>query len=155
MIGNVSIFIEGTVRGEEESRIITKATGHYSRLDGLHILKYMESAVKRDGESDSIVDESLDTDEDCVNTIKISSQQVEMIKIGQNSTHMVFDLSRATQSIYDTPYGSLYFDIQTTRIEIEEKDKELFLNMEYSLSYENSHISDNHLYLTANTTIEG
>ncbi|NLO10324.1 MAG: DUF1934 domain-containing protein [Clostridiales bacterium] len=147
---NVSIFIEGLVRGEDESSITTKATGVYRMLDDVHILKYMESAVKRDKESDATDKEPVGADEDCVNTIKISSGLVEMIKIGENSTHMVFDLSRSTQSVYGTPYGSLYFQIETKRIDIEEKENELVLNMEYALSHEDSHISDNRIYLTVN-----
>lgn len=150
MNGNVSIFIEGLVRGEDESSIITKATGVYRMLDDVHILKYMESAVKRDEESDALDKGSISADEDCVNTIKISSGLVEMIKMGENSTHMVFDLSRSTQSVYDTPYGSLYFQVETRRIDIEEKENELVLDMEYSLSHEDSHISDNRIYLTVN-----
>lgn len=150
MKGNVSILIEGLVYGEEESKITSNATGIYRRLDGVHILKYMESAVKKEEKFDNTENESIDTDEDCVNTIKIADGVVEMIKTGENSTHMVFDISRSTQSIYDTPYGSLYFQIRTTRIDIEEKSNELILNMEYTLSHEDSHISDNLIHLTVN-----
>jgi uncharacterized beta-barrel protein YwiB (DUF1934 family) len=150
MNGDVNIYIEGLVRGEDESSIITKATGVYRKFDEVHILKYMESAVKRDKESDVLDQESVSADEDCVNTIKISPGLVEMKKIGENSTHMVFDLSRPTQSVYDTPYGSLYFQIQTRRIDIEANDNEIILNMVYSLSHEDSHISDNSIYLAVN-----
>ncbi|MDD4113017.1 MAG: DUF1934 domain-containing protein [Herbinix sp.] len=153
MNGNVSIFIEGIVHGEEESRITTKASGKYHVLDDVHILKYMESAVIRDENTDTMDKESISNDVDCLNMIKISPGIVEMMKTGDNSTHMVFDLSRPTQSVYETPYGNLYFQIQTTRIDIEEKEKKLILNMEYSLSHEDSHISDNRIYLSADETI--
>ncbi|TAH70894.1 MAG: DUF1934 domain-containing protein [Anaerolineaceae bacterium] len=146
----VSIFIEGIVRGEDESRIITKAIGQYRRLDDMHILRYMESDVKKDKKSNDTDNNSITRDEDCVNTIKISQGLVEMIKNGENSTHMFFDLSRATQSVYDTPYGSLYFQIQTAKIDLEEKVNELNLLMEYSLSHENSHISDNQIRIVVN-----
>ncbi len=153
MNGNVSIFIEGIVHGEEESRITTKASGKYHVLDDVHILKYMESAVIRDENTDTIDKEFISNDVDCLNMIKISPGIVEMMKTGDNSTHMVFDLSKPTQSVYETPYGNLYFQIQTTRIDIEEKEKKLILNMEYSLSHEDSHISDNRIYLSADETI--
>lgn len=149
---NVNILIEGIVRGEDESRITTKATGQYRMLDGVHILRYMESDLKGEEKAVTMDKDSISIDEDGVNTIKISTGMVEMIKMGENSTHMVFDLSRPTQSVYDTPYGSLYFNIQTTRIDIEEKENAVTLNMEYSLSYEDSHISDNQIYLTVNKT---
>lgn len=147
---NVNILIEGIVRGEDESRITTKATGQYCMLDDVHIIRYTESAVKRDEKSEALDKDSINTEEDCVNTIKISTGLVEMIKIGDNSTHMVFDINKPTQSVYDTPYGSLYFNILTTRIDIEEKGNTVTLNMEYSLSHEDSHISDNQINLYLN-----
>ena len=150
---NVSILIKGIVIGEEESRIITKATGQYHWLDGVHILKYMESAVKKDENSDTMYKDSISIDEDCVNTIKISTEAVEMIKTGENSTHMVFNLSSPTQSIYDTPYGSLYFDIKTPRIDIEENKNEHILNMEYFRYHEDRYISDNRIYLQINVAV--
>lgn len=72
---------------------------------------------------------------------------VEIIKIGDNSTHMVFDLNESTQSEYETQYGSLFFQIKTTAINIVEKHNEIILNMEYSLSHSDSHISDNRIHI--------
>lgn len=134
----VSIFIEGSVNDEEESGITTKVIGHYSLFEGIHILRYEEPALQSDENSD-IMDKVSE------NTIKISPGLVEMIKNGENSTHMVFDLEQPTQSVYDTPYGSLCFRIHTTRIDVEEKTDEIILVMEYSLSHDNSHISDNQI----------
>lgn len=147
---NVNIFIEGIVRGEDESRITSNAIGQYSKLDGVHILRYLESAVKKGENTDNNDKEAKATDEEDVNTIKISPGLVEMIKIGENSTHMVFDIDMPTQSIYDTPYGSLYFQVNTKRIELEERAYEIILHMEYSLSHNDSHISDNEINIVAN-----
>lgn len=143
---DVSILIEGIVRGEKEDRIITKALGQYIKLDDVHILSYKESAVDRS----NVDEDSFSKDEDAVNTIKISPGLVEMIKSGENSTHMTFDLDQPTQSVYDTPYGSLYFQIHTSTIDIEDNISNkliLTLTMEYSLSHESSHISDNQINL--------
>lgn len=134
----VSIYIEGSVTDEEESGITTKAIGHYRLFDGIHILRYEELA-EQSNENSVIMGKVSD------NTIKISAGLVEMIKNGENSTHMVFDLEQPTQMTYDTPYGSLCFQIQTTRIDVEEKVDEIILFMEYSLSHDNSHISDNQI----------
>lgn len=144
---NINIFIEGIVSGEEESRITTKASGYYRLLDNVHLIKYRESAVIKDEISDPTGGDTLGADRDGLNTIKISSKMVEMIKSGENSTHMIFDLDRYTQSVYDTPYGSLHFKIQTTKIEVEERDMQITLHMEYSLFHEDSHISDNRIYI--------
>lgn len=148
---DVQIFIEGIVRGESDDRIITNALGQYHRIDDVHILSYKESAVKRDDKSDNMDKGSLSIEEDCINTIKFSPGLVEMIKTGENSTHMTFDLNQPTQSVYDTPYGSLYFNICTSRIDIENNMvDQLILHMEYSLSHEDSHISDNQIKIVVN-----
>lgn len=141
MYVDANILIDGIVYGEDESRITTNAIGQYRKLDGVHILRYLESSVMKNEEPDN-------KDANSINTIKISSGLVEMIKRGENSTHMVFDLSMSTQSEYDTPYGSLYFQIKTSKIEIEERDNEVILHMEYSLSHNDSHISDNLIIIT-------
>lgn len=124
----VSIFIEGIVQDGDEDRIITNATGRYRRYDKTHILKYEDP-------------------DNGLNIIKISPLMVEIIKIGDNRTHMVFDLNESTQSEYETQYGSLFFQIKTTAINIVEKHNEIILNMEYSLSHSDSHISDNRIHI--------
>lgn len=144
---NVSIYIEGIVRDEDESRIATNAIGEWRQLDGVHILRYEESAVEMGENSED--NDSLY--EDCVNTIKISPGRVEMIKSGESSTHMVFDLTQDTESLYETPYGCLRFQVNTSKINLEEKQNKLILNMEYSLSHNNSHISDNHINIVVRT----
>jgi uncharacterized beta-barrel protein YwiB (DUF1934 family) len=149
---NVRILIDGIVDGENESRITTNAIGHYQKLDEVHILKYPESAAEKSTPLENKDTDYTGIDKDCINTIKFSPGLVEMSKIGDNSTHMVFDLSCSTQSVYDTPYGSLYFQIQTTMIDIKEKENEIILHMEYSLSHNDSHISDNTVDVFINKT---
>lgn len=150
MKGNVNILIEGIVCGDEENRISTRASGSYHMYNDVHILKYIESTLDRDEKADSPDKDSKRANEDCVNMIRISSDLVEMIKTGENSTHMIFDLARPTESEYETPYGSLYFNIRTSRIDIEEKENQIILNMEYSLSNGDSHISDNRINIVVN-----
>lgn len=129
----VSIFIEGLIQGEEESSITTKAIGSYRLVDGRHVIRYKETDDENGG-SDNI--------------IEISPGLIEMIKKGEQSTHMVFDLSGTTHSVYDTPYGSLMFQVNTTKINIDENKDEIKVDMEYNLSHNNSHISDNHIKIS-------
>lgn len=147
MKGNVNILIEGIVCGDEENSITTRASGNYHMHNDVHFLKYVEKSVDRDEYTDTLDKDSDKANEECVNTIKISSGLVEMIKTGENSTHMIFDLNKPTESEYETPYGSLYFNIKTRRIDIEEKENQIILNMEYSLSNGDSHISDNQIII--------
>ncbi|CRZ35609.1 uncharacterized beta-barrel protein YwiB (DUF1934 family) [Herbinix hemicellulosilytica] len=130
MKGKVNVFIEGKTR-ENNGSIITDVTGEYRFFNGKHIIRYKEYDKENTGESD--------------NTIKVLPGLVEMIKKGDNRTHMVFDLSKDTHTFYNTPYGSFMFQICTKRIEIEENEKELIVDMEYALFQNNEHFSDNQI----------
>lgn len=135
---NAHIIIDGTIVGDDESRITAKAKGHYQKLDDVHVLRYFEQADS--GEGPGL--------RDTASTIRIAPGLVEMIKRGEDSTHMVFDLSCPTQSVYDTPYGSLYFQIKTQRIDISEGTDRVAVHLEYSLFHDESHISDNRVDIT-------
>jgi len=133
MEGKVSIFIEGTNR-ENNERITTRAVGESRLLNGKNIIRYKET----DRENGKCTD----------NTLKISPGLVEMIKKGDVSTRMVFDLTRDTYTEYNTPYGRIRFKINTTRIDIENREKELIVNMEYSLFQNNEPFSEKRIKIT-------
>lgn len=154
MSKRVSIFIEGIARDEDEDIITTNVVGDYRLMEGVHILRYQENAAQKHEGMDDINKDSFNIDTDIVNTIKISDGYVEMIKSGNSSTHMTFDLSKNTESIYETPYGSLQFQIITTKISLEEKQDGIVLHMEYSLSHDDCRISDNTI-LIKTKKIEG
>lgn len=135
----VSIHIEGILEDEKEERITSSAEGEYILFDGKHVIRYKE---KMDG-----------NEEASSNTLIITSQMVEMSKNGESSTQMVFDLSKETESVYDTPYGYLYFQIKTTLINIEERPDGLLLHMEYNLSTKGNRISDNCIRMTVKEII--
>lgn len=132
MNNKVSIYIEGIIRGKGE-RITAKANGNYRFLNGRHVILYKETNSENQTTTSNIV--------------KISEGLVEIIKNGNGKTHMVFDLSRKTSAEYDTPYGSLRFQVNTTRIDIENKGNELIINMEYSLYSGNDRLSDNQVMM--------
>jgi uncharacterized beta-barrel protein YwiB (DUF1934 family) len=128
----ISITIEGIVRDmDESSSITTNGVGEYSQVEDMHIIQYKELANEEDKGS--------------INTIKASPSLVEMAKSGENSTNMTFDLKKETYSVYETPYGSLNFQVNTKNINIVEKPNEIIITMEYSLSHNNNHISDNQI----------
>ena len=128
----ISITIEGSVRDmDESSSITTNAVGEYYQVEDMHIIQYKEPANKEDKGS--------------INTVKASPSLVEMVKSGENSTNMTFDLKKETYSVYETPYGSLNFQVNTKNINIVEKINEIIITMEYSLSHNNNHISDNQI----------
>jgi len=133
MKGKVRIVIEGMI-GDKEGSITTDAVGEYRLFNGKHIIRYKKADMENGKESDTV--------------IKILPGTVEMIKKGENNTRMVFDLTKETCTDYNTPYGSLRFRINTSRIDIDHKDQELIVRMEYSLSHNNELFSDNRVKIT-------
>lgn len=135
----VSIFVEGILKDEKEEKITTSTEGEYILFNGKHVIRYKETAQENEEISS--------------NTLKVSPGVIEMSKNGASTTHMVFDLSKETESVYDTPYGCLYFQINTTNISIEEKPDGLLLYMEYSLSNNGNRISDNSIRIDVKNII--
>lgn len=130
MKGKVNVFIEGKT-GDDETGITVNTVGEYRFFNGKHIIMYKEPDTENGKGSDNI--------------IKAQPGLLEMIKKGENNTRMVFDISKDTDSYYYTPYGNFHFHIRTTGLDIENKENELIILMEYNLSNNNEHISDNKL----------
>lgn len=131
MTRKVRILIEGSQSDVPQEKVTTSVYGKYRYVNGRHIISYEEAS--EDGEKPSR------------NMVKISSGLIEMKKDGINRTHMVFDLAGESGAVYQTPYGNLYFDIRTTGITVKEEEEELLIDMQYTLSHKDSHISDNQI----------
>jgi uncharacterized beta-barrel protein YwiB (DUF1934 family) len=129
MTKEVVIIIEGTQIGAEESPILMTASGTYHRHHDKHYIQYEEPA--EDGQG-------------CIkNMVKIGASQIEMTKKGAASSEMRFDMNNKSEITYQTPYGSLFFESQTSQITIVEEEASIEVAMEYSLYSNNDRISDN------------
>jgi uncharacterized beta-barrel protein YwiB (DUF1934 family) len=73
------------------------------------------------------------------------------MKKGKQLTQMNFELQDVTQANYQTPYGSLTLEIKTTKILIMVTDEKIEVKLEYSLSTEDSPLSDNSLTILIET----
>lgn len=134
MTKEVLVTIEGLQKGIEEDSIITSASGTYHFTKGKHYIQYDEPIAESNTVSKNI--------------IKIEPSQVILSKKLLQMTEMVFDLKEITQTAYHTPYGSLIFDIKTSSIQINEEPEKIVVIMEYALSAEESHVSDNSITIT-------
>lgn len=135
MTRDVLIRISGSQisdNGQEEIELVT--TGDYFLKDGKHYVLY-----------DEISD---DTKAIIKNTVKITSDSMEVIKGGSTSTHMVFHKNQKNVSCYQTPFGELMVGISTNEICIEETENLLKAVVVYSLDINYEHISN------CNITIE-
>ena len=133
MTREVTVTIDGLQQGDEESTVSVKATGIYHNRNGKHYIHYEESIEGGEGITK--------------NTIKIASNQIDIIKKGVNTSNMVFALEESTQTRYETPYGSLLLYIKTTRIQVEENSDEILIRLHYTLSANDGHLSDNQVLI--------
>jgi uncharacterized beta-barrel protein YwiB (DUF1934 family) len=127
MTKEVSITMEGIQKGLEEEPIITTASGTYHLRQDKHYIQYEEQ-----------------TEQGCIrNTVKIALTQVEMTKKGAINSEMEFDLNRRTDVIYRTPYGTLFFEAQTSQITVKEEEDYIEVTLEYNLFSNDDLTSEN------------
>jgi len=129
MTKGVTVIIDGLQHGVEAEAITFTAPGVYHHHNGKHYILYDEITEGEKGITK--------------NTIKIASNKIDMIKIGVHTTQMVFDLNETTDVCYQTPYGNLLLRIHTTGIQVVENLDEIQVKLEYTLSTEDNHLSDN------------
>ena len=110
---------------EEPIELMT--TGDYYLKNGKHYVIY---------------DELTDDSQVVKNRLKISPKVVEVTKKGASSSHMVFERGKENLTYYDTPFGSLLLGINTSKIDLEEKEDSMALHIDYGLSINSAHVSD-------------
>ena len=88
-------------------------------------------------------------------TLKISNHQVELIKKGEASVHMVFELNKNHMTYYNTPFGDLLIGITTKSIVITEEEKEIELSMVYGLDINYQYVSDCNLVIRITAKRQG
>lgn len=133
MTKEVLITIKGLQEGSGEIPVVVTAYGNYHYTNGKHYIQYEEK--------------SGETDEVLKNMMKISSEAITLLKKGMHSSQMVFQLYEADQAIYQTPYGSFTFETNTKSIVLNETDKKIEVKMEYTLSADDSKVSDNEIMI--------
>ena len=110
---------------EEPIELMT--TGDYYLKNGKHYVIY---------------DELTDDSQVVKNRLKISPKVVEVTKKGASSSHMVFERGKENLTYYDTPFGSLLLGINTSKLDLEEKEDSMALHIDYGLSINSDHVSD-------------
>lgn len=134
MTKEVQVTIEGKQLGNDEEPIIVTVPGTYHYTNGKHYVQYQEKLT--DGETYS------------KNIIKISASNVLLSKKSAGVSQMEFDLKEVTQTVYQTAYGNLHFDVRTNSIVLLEEDDRIRVRMNYSLSTGDSLVSDNSILIT-------
>ncbi len=114
---------------DEEEAIEVISRGQYYKKNGKHYVTYEEMDESNPGHLTK-------------NTIKISADQVDMIRNGQSRVHMVFARGQNNLAYYNTPFGQMLMGIHTREIELYEEEQEILVKLFYSLELNYSHISD-------------
>lgn len=103
-------------------------TGNYYFKNGKHYIVYDETIPE--------------TGEQVSNTLKMTSERIDMIKHGRFGTHMVFEANTKNMSLYPTPYGMMEVCFNTFSVNVNEESDLICAQTEYALEINDQFISD-------------
>lgn len=112
----------------EESPIEIVTVGEYYFRNGSHYLKYEERM-----EGFSQATRSL---------IKIGKTGMEVNKKGPANVHMIFEEQKKNVTYYHTPYGNIQMGISAARLNVEEKEDDLKVKVDYVLEMNEEYVAD-------------
>ncbi len=135
----VVITIDGRQEGDEEG-IVISVPGIYHFTNRVHYVQYEE----HESDSGKIVE----------NMLRITLEQVVLTKKGPQMSKMIFNPKEITQTSYQTPYGDLILDIQTSCLRVKEQEDKIVVNLMYSLSEGGGELSKNKLRIVIESAIE-
>ena len=76
------------------------------------------------------------------NTIKISENQIDILRKGAVSVHMTFEENKNNITYYNTPFGQLLIGINTYKIQKKIEENQIEITINYGLDVNYSHVSD-------------
>ena len=136
MTENVIVSIRGTQYDSTEGETIeTIQPGIYRFMADKHIIMY-EEVLEESQESNAFTTKCI---------IKIAKDYVSITKKGQTGTQMHFKPGQPCSTYYDTPYGTMQLDINTSNLDIREKPDSIAVILDYSLDLNSNHIADSHI----------
>lgn len=130
---NIILYITGlhSAGADNDSVEMIHAGRHYY-MAGRHYIKYQES-----------LEDGLVTD----NMIKISPNEVELIRKGPMTTNMLFTVGEKNISYYETPFGSMTMGIDTSDLCITEEENEILVDIRYALEMNGNYMSQSHVVI--------
>lgn len=132
MNSNVKIQIIGRQLDiEPDEAIETLHTGIMKQVGDTHYLRYQEIPVDEDGTPLTPID--------CL--MKIGTDKVSINRRGL--AEMTFHRGRTCHCIYSTPAGDMTMSVATSKFSHKQSDGSLHLHLEYELSINSTHASDN------------
>lgn len=131
MTKDVLVTIKGLQNAEqtgdaEEIEVVAK--GDYYYKNGSHFILFEE------------VEEGFS--QPTKNMIKASKESVELKRKGNINVQMIFEANKKNLTYYETPFGSLQMGIAATRVDVQEQEKSLDINIDYALEFNAEHAAD-------------
>ncbi|MBQ9887216.1 MAG: DUF1934 domain-containing protein [Lachnospiraceae bacterium] len=89
---------------------------------------------------DEVLDESAEVTK---NTLKLSEDEVELIRHGGSHMNIVFRKNEKSDSYYMTPFGSMKLTFSTKSVEIDDsRQGEIFITIKYEIMADYREVSD-------------
>lgn len=118
-------------REEDSDKIEMVTVGDYFKKNDRHYVVYEE------------VTEGFE--QPTKNRLKFSDHMVELTRNGLVNVHMVFQENKKNMSNYHTPFGQILVGIDTKRINIEESEDNIVVDVDYALDINYEFLSDCHI----------
>jgi len=117
---NVLIKIKGMQSDLLESeKIEMMTTGTFYEKNGSFYIHYMDTA--------------LDSEIETKTSVKISQNKVSITRFGGANTHMIFEEGISHFTPYETPLGIFEIRTHTNSIQLDKKDSDIKLEVDYIL----------------------
>lgn len=118
--------LQVAVNSDQAIEVITG--GEYYNRGGKHYILYDELMEECEGVSKNI--------------IKVADGLVDITKKGLTNVHLVFEEKKKNMTYYNTPFGNLMIGLYTNRIQVEQKDEEIQIQVDYALDINYEFVSD-------------
>ena len=79
------------------------------------------------------------------NRLKITQHMMELSRNGLVNVHMVFQENKKNLTNYNTPFGQILIGIDTKKIQINEQENNITVDVDYSLDINYEFLSDCHI----------
>ena len=79
------------------------------------------------------------------NRLKFSEHMLELTRNGLVNVHMVFQENKKNLTNYNTPFGQILVGIDTKKIQVEEHEDNIVVDVDYALDINYEFLSDCHI----------
>ena len=101
------------------------------------------SYYKKNGKHYIIYDEVMEGFEGSTkNIIKLTEDSLDVTKKGVTNVHMVFEENKKNITYNNTPFGNLFIGIDAEKIQVEESEENINVNVAYALEANYEHLAD-------------